>query len=390
MIDRSGRRWVQRSAQTSMHASLAAIGVVYLGLPLYVGGRALLRPRPVRPGTIPLGTVSVVIAAHDEEATITATLDRLHAQRCAEVVEIVVASDGSTDRTVELARTHPIRPVVLDLPRGGKSRALEQALEVAVGDIVVFTDANTELGDGAIEALLRPLTDPAVGGVAGDQRYGDRPSGTARSERGYWSYERSIKRWQHRAGSITSATGALHAVRREFIGPIPADVPDDFYLSTAVRSAHARLAFAPDALAWERPNDRPRAEYRRRVRIITSGLTGVWRRRDLLDPRRHGDDAIVFALHKVGRRLLFLPLIVLALTAFLTRRASRLGRWLWRAQVALYGAAIVGTVAPTSRAGRHPVVALPAHFCNANLAAANAVANLVRGRSYTTWTPERS
>lgn len=377
-------------ARTSMYASAASIGVVYLGLPLYVGLRARLRPRPLRLGTVPVGPVSVVIAAHDEAATITATLDRVHAQGCDDVVEIVVASDGSTDATVELARAHPASPVVLDLPRTGKAGALERAIEVAVGDIVVFTDANTELADGAIEALLRPFTDPEVGGVAGDQRYGTRPSGTALSERDYWSYERLIKRWQHEGGSVTSSTGALHAVRREFLGPIPPDVPDDFYLSTGVRSGHARLAFAPDAVAWERPNDRPDAEYRRRVRIITSGLTGVWRRRDLLDPRRHGDEAIVFALHKLLRRLVFVPMLVLAVAAFRARRVTRVARWLTWAQVVAYSAAAVGSVAPTSRVGRHWAVALPAHFCNANLAAANAVVNVVRGRSYTRWTPERS
>lgn len=373
-----------------MYASAAAIGVTYLGLPLFVGLRAKLRPRPLQLGTVPLGSVSVVIAAHDEATTITATLDRLHAQYCPDVVEIVVASDGSTDATVELARAHPSKPTVLDLPRTGKAGALDRAIETTVGDIVIFTDANTELADGAIASLLRPFTDPEVGGVAGDQRYGTRPSGTASSERDYWSYERLIKRWQHEAGSVTSSTGALHAVRREFLGPIPPDVPDDFYLSTGVRSAHARLAFAADAVAWERPNDRPDAEYRRRVRIITSGLTGVWRRRDLLDPRRHGADAIVFALHKLIRRLLFVPMIVLAAAAFRARRVSRTARWLTTAQVALYGAAAVGSVAPTSRVGRHWAVALPAHFCNANLAAANAVANVVRGRSYTRWTPERA
>lgn len=378
------------AARASMYASIAAIGVTYLGLPLYVGLRAKLRPRPLRLGAVPLGSVSVVIAAHDEAATITATLDRLHTQHCPEVVEIVVASDGSTDATVELARAHPSRPIVLDLPRTGKAGALDRAIDASVGDIVVFTDANTELADGAIEALLRPFTDPKVGGVAGDQRYGTRPSGTASSERDYWSYERLIKRWQHEGGSVTSSTGALHAVRREFIGPIPPDVPDDFYLSTGVRAAHARLAFAADAVAWERPNDRPDAEYRRRVRIITSGLTGVWRRRDLLDPRQHGAEAIVFALHKLIRRLLFVPMIVLAVAAFRARRVSRVARWLTMLQIAAYTAAAIGTAAPTSRVGRHSAVALPAHFCNANLAAANAVVNVARGRSYTRWTPERA
>lgn len=378
------------AARASMYSSMAAIGVTYLGLPLYLGLRAKLRPLPLRCGTAPVGTVSVVIAAHDEAATISRTLDRLHAQRCPEIVEIVVASDGSTDATVELARAHRSRPIVLDLPRTGKAGALGRAIATSVGDVVVFTDANTELADGALAALLRPFTDPAVGGVAGDQRYGDRPSGTASSERDYWSYERLIKRWQHEGGSITSSTGALHAVRREFIGPIPADVPDDFYLSTGVRTGHARLAFAADAVAWERPNDRPDAEYRRRVRIITSGLTGVWLRRELMDPRRHGAEAIVFALHKLVRRLLFVPMVVLIVAAFRARRVSRVARWSITAQAVGYVAAVVGTVSPTSCIGRHPAIALPAHFCNANLAAANAALNVVRGRAYTRWTPERT
>ena len=386
MRSSSGRR----GSTAAMSASLATIALCYVGFPAYVLARSVVRPRPLRPGGAPVGTVSIVIAAHNEAASIAATLDRIAAQQVDVDVEVVVASDGSTDDTVAIARRHPSRPTVLDLPRSGKAGALNAAIDRVDSDIVVFTDANTRLGDGAIAAVLEPFSDPTVGGVAGDQRYGTRVSGTATSERDYWSYERTIKRWQHRGGSVTSSTGALHAVRRVHLEPIPADVPDDFFISTGVRSDGARLAFAEDAVAWEEPNERPEAEYRRRVRIITSGLTGVWRRRDLLDIRRHGDEALVFFLHKVVRRLVPIPMVVLFVASARASAGSRIARLLLGGQLAFYGAALVGTAAPTSRLGRSPLVALPAHFCNANIAAAHAIVNVVRGRAYTRWTPERS
>lgn len=382
---------IQRAGTIAIAAAAGFVATVYAAFPAVLAVAARLRPRPVRGGGRLPTSISVVIAAHNEAEAIGAKLDDVAAQWVGgrTSIQTIISSDGSEDDTVSIAESHSSHPTVLDLPRGGKAAAMNAAIARAEGEVVIFTDANSRIGPEAFERLLAPFGDPDVGGVAGDQRYDSRRSGTADSEGMYWSYERSLKRWESAVGNVVSATGTLHAVRRELVDEIPGDVTDDFYLSTGVISRGHRLVFAADAVAWEMPNDRAGAEYRRRVRIITRGLTAVRRRRDLLDPRRHGSYAAVLFVHKVARRLVFAPMLVMLAGSWAARRRPliRLGLV---GQIGFYAVALVGIVAPRHALGRQRVVALPAHFCMANAAAAHAVVNIFRSKHYVTWTPERS
>jgi cellulose synthase/poly-beta-1,6-N-acetylglucosamine synthase-like glycosyltransferase len=389
---------VHATAIAAVTGSAAAIAGVYVAFPAVLYAASRIRPRPIRPGQGDPISVSVVIAAYDEAESIERKLDDVHAQHLDAIatplqvksIQVIVASDGSTDGTVDVALAHPSSPTVLDLPRSGKAAAMNRALHEASGDVVIFTDANSRLPEHSFAHLLAPFADPEVGGVAGDQRYGERPSGPAQGERSYWSYERLLKRWESSVGNVVSSTGTLHAIRRELIDNIPADVTDDFFLSVGVICRGRRLVFAPEAVAWEEPNDRPSAEYRRRVRIITRGLNGVRRRRELLDPRTHGGYAPMLFVHKVARRLIFVPMLLTLVGSFVVRRRSWIWRLLWTSQVAFYGVSVVGAVDPTGKAGRNKPVALLTHFCLANVAAAHAVWNVLRSHDYVTWTPERS
>ncbi len=381
----------QRAGTIAIAASAGFIAGVYAVFPAVMAIAARVRPRPVaHDGQLP-ASVSVVIAAHNEAEVIGRKLNDVAAQsvRNRITIQTIISSDGSTDATVAIARAHPSESTILDLPRGGKAAAMNAAIDLAEGDVVVFTDANSRLGPEVFERLLNPFCDPEVGGVAGDQRYDKGESGTADSEGTYWSFERSLKTWESTVGNVVSATGTLHAIRRELVDEVPGDVTDDFYLSTGVISRGHRLVFAGDAVAWEMPNDSAGAEYRRRVRIITRGLTAVWRRRDLLDPRRHGAYAAVLFVHKVARRLVFVPMVVTLVGSFAAQRRPVVVVGL-AGQVAFYALAIIGVIAPKHRFGRQRVVALPAHFCVANAAAAHAVVNLARSKHYVTWTPERA
>ncbi|HUF97991.1 MAG TPA: glycosyltransferase, partial [Ilumatobacter sp.] len=368
----------------------AGVATIYVGLPLLLVVRGALRPRPWRASGPTPSRITVVIAAHNEEAAIAAKLGNLAEQSGEWELDVIVASDGSSDATVAIARDHATRPTVLDLERGGKAAALNAALNVAEGDVVVFSDANSRLEHDALEHLLAPFADPEVGGVAGDQRYSSGSTSTARGERDYWSYERTVKRLESATGSVVSSTGTLHAIRRDLIDHVPADVTDDFYLSTGVIARNRRLVFAPAAIAWEQPNDDASAEYRRRVRIISRGLTGVARRRELLDYRKHGWYSLVLFMHKICRRLVFLPMLAAAVGGWSVRKESGPWRVLTLGQVVFYGAAALGVVAPRHPMGRNRLASLTSHFCAANLAAAHAVLNVVRGKTFVTWEPERN
>ena len=371
-------------------AAALSAAATYVGLPLALGLAKRLRPRPVTGDGPPPSIVSVVIAAHNEEADLPGKLTDLQNQDLPDDVDlqVIVASDGSTDATVSLASDHPLQPTVLDLPRGGKAKALNAAIELVKGDVVVFSDANSRLGPEALSVLLAPLADPAVGGVAGRQRYGD-PSQAITGESEYWAYEDRLKILESATGSVVSATGSLYAIRRELVDDVPADVTDDFYISTGVVAAGKRLIYEPDAVAWEDPSGSPSSEYRRKVRIITRGLTGVRRRRELLDPRRHGHYALVLLMHKVVRRLMFGPLAAGGIGLILLRNVNpflRLAAWGGTLATAV---AAWGIRNPDSPIARFKPIRLLSHFLVVNVAAAHAALNVVRSRGYSVWDPER-
>lgn len=365
------------------------IGWTYAGFPAVLLLRARLRPAPVAAADIE-PAVSLLIAAHDEAAVIGARLDNaLDLDYPTGHLEIIVASDGSTDGTEAIVEGYASRGVkLIALPRSGKAAALEAAVAAATGEILVFSDANSLFEPGALRALVRPFADPAVGGVAGDQRYAaddDRLEG--RGERSYWDIDRQLKVAESRAGNAVSATGAIHAIRASLAGPIPRGVTDDFAISTSVIDQGARLVFVPDAVAWERVTPTDADEFARKVRIMTRGLHGVVVRRRLLDPRRSGFYAIQLLTHKLLRRLMFAPLLVLALASPLLWRQGAPYRLATLGQVAAYGLAVTGLVARERPVGRSRPAALASFFVVANAAAARATWNLVRGRRIDRWDP---
>jgi glycosyltransferase involved in cell wall biosynthesis len=372
-------------------AAAGILAFTYVGAPLLILVRGAILRRPVAAAPIE-PSVSVVIAAHDEAASIGARLANLMALDYPyELLEVIVASDGSSDRTVAIAReVAGPRVTVLDLPRVGKAAALDAAVDAAAGDVIVFTDANTAFAGDAIRAIVRPLADPSVGGVAGNQVYTrSGPPGNDAGERTYWDLDRLLKRAESAAGSTVSATGAIYAVRRALVPRILPGVTDDFYTSTAVVDRGARLVFAADAIAYEPPAPSARREYRRKVRIITRGFRGVAARRTLLDPRRTGFYAVQLAWHKLLRRLMAVPVLVIGAMSLALAGHGRRYLALAAAQVLAYGLAAVGILAPGTRLGRSKPASLAGFFVMVNAASLQAAFDVLRGRRIDRWEPER-
>lgn len=367
------------------------VGYTYVGFPLLVLARAVLRPRPHRRAPI-TPSVSVLIAARNEANVIGQKVDNLlDLDYPAECLEIVLASDGSEDPTVDRARSRgDARVRVLDLPRLGKAGALNAAAASARGEVLVFTDANSMLEPSALHALVAPLADPQVGGVAGDQRYipAGREASVSGGERSYWSLDRTLKRAESRAGNVISATGALYAIRRELFRPLPAGVTDDFALSTGVICQNRRLVFEPRAVAWEPVGASAGAEFARKVRVMTRGLNAVVLRRELLDPRRHGFYALQLLSHKVLRRLMALPLIVLGAGGARLARSGRPYRLAFWTEALITALGAAGTVLERRRRCG-PLLALPAYFCLVNVASLRALSNVIGRRRIENWEPRR-
>jgi cellulose synthase/poly-beta-1,6-N-acetylglucosamine synthase-like glycosyltransferase len=379
----------------------AVVVYTYAGFPVLVLLRARLRPRPhARADVTP--SVSVVIAAHDEEASIGPRVDNLLGlDYPRDRIEFVIASDGSTDRTVaEARRRDDPRVRILDLPRTGKATALNAAVAASRGEILVFSDANTAYAPDAIRMLVRSFADPTVGGVAGNQVYlpastsvrpGDDGAATAVGvgERSYWDFDRLVKDAESLGGSVISATGAMYAIRRELFREVPDGVTDDFVTSTRVIAAGRRLVFEPAAIAYEPVAGSSAREYRRKVRIMTRGLRGVAVARDLLDPARHGFYSLQLLTHKVLRRLMAIPLIVIVVTSLFLWDDGPIYRVAVIGQLLVYGLGIIGLLLRDRRAGRRPWFAIPSFFLLVNIASLHALWNLLSGRRIDRWQPVR-
>ncbi|MGD9751560.1 MAG: glycosyltransferase [Acidimicrobiia bacterium] len=375
---------------------LSVLGFTFGGFPLGLLALARCRPRPYTTGD-EQPMLSVIIAAHNEQDVIAAKIANVFdSDYPTDRIELIVASDGSTDATVATARAAALRfdrgigPAaihILDLPRSGKAGALNAAVARSGAAVLVFTDANSMLEPDAIRELVRPLCDERVGGVAGNQVYAT--GGAAAGERTHWSFDRRLKEAATRSGSIVSATGALYAIRRELVGPVINGVTDDFYISTGVVAAGRRLVFAPRAVAVEPVATSADREFDRKVRIMTRGFEAVLQRRALLDPRVHGVYAVQLFVYKVLRRLTVVPLVMVLLGAVLCRKRCALYRVAAIGQLALWLAGAVGHVFRRHRITRHPVFALPAFVVGAAVASVRAALATLRRQPVVVWDTAR-
>jgi cellulose synthase/poly-beta-1,6-N-acetylglucosamine synthase-like glycosyltransferase len=253
--------------------SLAFVAWSYAGYPLVCWLRARLFPRPIARRVDFGPRVSVLIAAWREAGTIARKLENLAQQEYpAELVEVIVACDGSDDGTPQIAREAgdkalPGRVKVLEVPRGGKPQALNAAAAAATGEIFVLTDARQPMSPRAIAALVADLGDPDVGAVGGELVLGgDAPAGA------YWKYEAAIRRWEGRAGSTVGVSGALYAIRRELWQPMPPEtILDDVLQPMRARLAKKRVCFEPEAKAFDTAADSSR-EFKRKVRTLSGNF----------------------------------------------------------------------------------------------------------------------
>jgi len=374
---------------------LAAAIVVYayVFFPVIVFMRGLLIHHPYRKASI-TPTVSLIIAARNEAESIGSKLDNiLFLDYPSDHLEIIIVSDGSDDGTNEIVESYTEPGIsLLPLPRVGKAEALNAAVATATGEIIVFSDANSMFATDAIRELVRPFADPEVGGVAGNQCYLAEAEGgpTGDGEKGYWRFDRKLKVYESAAGNTISATGAIYAIRHRLFQVVPAGVTDDFYISTGTIAQGFRLVFAPDAIAYEPVASSSSREFGRKVRVITRGFQSVLMRRALLNPFRYGTYAFQLLSHKLIRRLVVFPLlIVLFVTPFLWSlgffyKMALLG------QFGFYLLAFLGALLSGMRVGKSKVITLPFYFCMVNLACLVAATNILRGHRIDRWEPQRS
>jgi cellulose synthase/poly-beta-1,6-N-acetylglucosamine synthase-like glycosyltransferase len=300
-------------------------------------------------------SVTVIVPAYNEEQSIEAKIRNvLEADYPGELLDVLVVSDASTDRTNDIARSFEregVRLIVMD-KRGGKTAGLNRAMEMARGDIVVFTDANAIYPPDTIRTLARYFDRPTIGLVTGYTKYVVSGSGEiAEAANAYTSLERLLKTAESRWGCCVGADGAIFAMRRSLYRPLRDDDINDFVIPLGVIDQGYECVFAEDAFCSEGPGKRLESEFRRQARITNRTLRALRRNAHLLNPLRFGLFSLFLFSHKVVR---FLVPVLLMLSAVSVALLARSG--------ALYLIAAVGALAMMALAAgwlSRPAAALP-------------------------------
>jgi cellulose synthase/poly-beta-1,6-N-acetylglucosamine synthase-like glycosyltransferase len=291
--------------------------------------------------------ISILLSAYNEESVIADRLKNLlDLDYPRERLEILVGSDGSTDRTCEIVNRFHSQEIGLVgfEERRGKASVINDLVSLARGEIVVLTDANTFFEPDALRELIRGLCrHPSARAVVGHLHL-DSPVMRGNLDSVYWRYETFIKMLESRFGCVLGANGAIYAFRRTHYQRIPQDtIVDDFLIPMLMRlHSGGQVFFVPTAKAWESSPERVRDEFRRRVRIGAGDLQALFWTWRLLLPWK-GMVAVAYFSHKVLRW--FGPWFMLVgFVANLWLLDSLFFRLLFLGQLLLYGLGLGATL----------------------------------------------
>ena len=262
--------------------SLAALAWTHALYPLAVAVAARLRTRRIALDDAYLPSVAVIVTAYNEEGSIERRLDNLHElDYPPELLELIVTSDASTDRTEELAAAAGAR--VIRNPRGGKVAAQDAAVRATAAEVVAFSDANAIWAPDALRKLVRNLADPHVAYVCGRLRL-ETPDGSNK-EGVYWRYELVTRDGESRLGSVTAGNGSIYALRKADYAEVDPRFGHDLSLPYLMVQRGRRAVYEPAALAFEQPTPTNESEYRRKVRMFEHAWLIVLRGRMLRGQR---------------------------------------------------------------------------------------------------------
>lgn len=371
---------------------LSVVIYVYAGYPALLRLGVFGARRTWKRQVVDLPLISIIVPAHNEEASIGAKIDNLLASDYPrECMDILIGSDGSSDRTEEIVRRYAGEGVgLVSFPQQhGKSAIQNGLVSLACGEILVFTDADCTFAPEALRVLIDNFADSAVGLVTGRPTFDNsRETSVTRNEGIYLRYETWLRREESERGLLALASGSLFAMRRKLWRPIDPAMGDDFALPLHAARAGFRNVLEERAVAATRlTQDEPQSMFWMKVRIVAKDFRALLAHPQVLDPFRHGRLAIALWSHKLLRWLVPYFLIALFAANLLLLAALPL-RVFFGLQVAFYVLACLGI--SSRNHSRNPFVTIPASFCIVNAAAFAGTLSCIFGRSFGRWTPHRS
>ncbi len=370
--------------------SVALLGWVYVVYPLLALVYGRLRPVGLAPTGGPPVLITLALAIHDGAPEIEDRLTNILGQDLPAELEIIVASDGSTDETASIVRRlaqADSRIKLIELSRRGQSAAQAAIFEAARGEVVVLTDIETRFSHGCLAALVAPFADVRVGCTTGVLGWHyDRQTDTARHEGVYWRYEQQVRAWESRAGWLSTGTGALLAVRRSLYRPVAAHASLDQMLPLIAREQGALVVVVAAAGGSDRGPVSVADQLDSRTRIATQGIEANVRMSVHIAPWRQPGSFLAIVSHKLLRWA----------TPYLAVLAALAGLWLWLGgdSVAYLAPAstglLVALLALAGQAGRRagrpiPLTGFPLTLVAVNLAFAKGWLNVLLRRRVASW-----
>jgi hypothetical protein len=332
-----------------------------------------------------LPEVSLIIACRNEQARLRHKLDNALAIDYP-AMEIIVASDASDDASDDIVREyerHGIR-LVRSPNRRGKEFAQGLAIAETRGDVIVFSDAGTDLPPDSIRKMVENFEDPTVGAVSSEDRFIS-DDGKVAGEGAYVRYEMWLRRLESQRAGLVGLSGSFFGVRRSIVGEWNASIPSDFACALHAVRADMRAVADPRVVGVYRDIKDPSKEFARKVRTAIRGMTAVAALREVLNPFKYGAFAFQVWGHKIMRWLVPWFMVLLLLVSVPLAREQFWYAAALALQLLGYGTALVGALVPAAR--RLALVKLAYFFAQVNLALARASLEFLSGRRIVQWEP---
>jgi len=379
--------------------SFSFLFYIYFLYPLLLGILFFARKKPVSFDETYEPSVSLIIAAYNEEAVIGSKIENsLKLDYPTNKLEILVFSDASSDRTDEIVKSYSDRGVKLVRVEGrrGKTFCQNEAAQTASGEILIFSDANSMYETDAPRKLVRHFVSQHVGCVVGELRYRHSKEERGRGVAGegiYWRYEQLIKRLESHASSAVGANGSIYAIRKRLFEALPSDAVEDFVRPLKVVQKGYKVVYEPAAVTWEETASTSAKESQRRVRIVNQSVYSLIKDKSLLNlmnPLRYGLFGIQLWSHKVLRWLSGIFLLLFIGFNIPLVGHSVIYTVILAGQGIFYLLALWGLLCEGVRKRQAPrVVHFAYYFCLSCYAMLKGVFKALHGGTMSTWEPNR-
>jgi biofilm PGA synthesis N-glycosyltransferase PgaC len=340
---------------------------------------------------VALPSVSLLIAAYNEEDIIVKKIaNTLNLDYPKDKIQIIIITDGSTDRTAELVKGFPEVVLLHEDIRSGKMAAIKRAIPFITGEVTVFTDANTFLNSRAILELVKHYQNNKVGAVAGEKRIlvEEKADASSAGEGFYWKYESKLKKWDYDLYSNVGAAGELFSIRTALYQPVEADtIIDDHMIAMRIAEKGFIIAYEPEAYAMETASANSKEELKRKVRIAAGGMQSILRLKTAANPFYYPILTFQYISHRMLRWTItpFLLILVFVLNGLIVLNGeAEIYLILFVGQVLFYLLSLGGLFFE-SRNIRIKAFFIPYYFCVMNYAVIAGIMRYFRKNQSAAW-----